>query len=78
MIWNVKKIEENENHIIIAFSKNEIYDGRINYNKSEETFNLVSIAKDCDEFDCERLFQFLYGLIDQDKLSFKPYSIRTG
>ena len=78
MIWYVKKIEENEDHIIIEFSKSVIYDGRIRYDRKRECFTAISIPKDCDEFDRKRLFQFLYGLIDQNKISFNLYSIRTG
>ena len=60
----VKRIEESKDHIIIGFSKSKIYDGRIRYDRKREYFTAISIPKDCDEFDCKRLFQFLYGLID--------------
>lgn len=78
MIWNVKKIKETESVISIGFSKNESFDGLIEYDKNTEQFELVSIANDCDEFESKRLFQFLYTLIQQNILSFQPYSIRLG
>lgn len=78
MIWNVKKIKETESAISIGFSKNDSLDGLIDFDKKTEQFDLVSIAKDCDEFESKRLFQFLYTLILQNILSFHPYSIRLG
>lgn len=78
MNWNVKKIEETEALIIIGFSKNSSFDGRIKYDKVKECFELISVAKDCNEFESKRLFQFLYTLIAQNRLSYNPYSIVTG
>lgn len=78
MIWNVKKNKETESSILIEFSKNDTFDGIIEFDKKKEQFELVSAAKDCDEFETERLFQFLYALLQQNTLSFKPYSIRIG
>lgn len=78
MIWNVKKIKETESAISIGFSKNDSLDGLIDFDKKTEQFNLVSIAKDCDELESKRLFQLLYTLILQNILSFHPYSIRLG
>ena len=78
MIWNVKKVEETEEFIIIAYSKNSSFDGMIKFDKQKEEFEVISIANDCDEFESERLFQFLYTLITQNTLSFQSYSIRIG
>lgn len=78
MIWNVKKINETESIILIGYSGNDSFDGVIEYNKKSEHFELVTIAKDCDEFESKRLSQFLYTLILQNTLSFSPYSIRLG
>jgi hypothetical protein len=64
--------------IIIAYSKGESFDGSIRYDKQKRTFEVISLASDCDEFDSKRLFQFLYGLVNQNTLSFKPYSVRIG
>ena len=36
------------------------------------------LANDCDEYDSKRLFQFLYGMVHENTLSFEPYSIRIG
>lgn len=78
MIWNVKKVEESEKRIMVGFSKNSLFDGLIEFDKKDEQFEIVSLAKDCDEFEAGRLFQFLYTLIYQNTLSFEPYSIRNG
>lgn len=78
MHWNVKKIKETETTISIGFSKNDSIDGLIEYDKNAEVFKLISIAKDCDKFESERLFQFLYALILQEKLSYEVYSINIG
>lgn len=78
VIWNVKKVEETEESIIIAYSKNTYLDGRIKFDKQNENFQLFAVANDCDEFESKRLFQFLYALIIQNTLSFQVYSIRIG
>ena len=78
MVWNVKKMEETENSIVIAYSRSSSFDGRIKFDKQKENFELLSIANDCDEFESKRLFQFLYTLIIQNTLSFQSYSIRIG
>lgn len=61
----------------MGFSKNDFFDAIIKYEKSR-TIELVSLANDCDEFELKRIFQFLYTLIQQNILLFKPYSIRLG
>lgn len=78
MFWNVKKIQETERSIVIGFSKGNSFDGKIIYDKTTEQFEIVSLADTCDQFESERLFQFLYTLILQNTLSFKPYSIALG
>ena len=78
MIWNVKIIEETKQGIVIGYSKGSSFDGIIEYDKRSEKFKVVLKASDCDEFESERLFQFLYTMISQNKLSFKAYSIRIG
>lgn len=78
MIWNVKKVEETESSVVIAYSKDSSFDGKIKYDKQKEVFEIVSIADGCDEFESQRLFQFLYTLIIQNTLSFQSYSIRIG
>lgn len=78
MFWNVKKITETEQSIVIGFSKNSSLDGRISFDKRNEHFNIDSVAKDCDGFESERLIQFLYTLIFQNILSFETYSICIG
>ena len=78
MNWNVKKNKETDSSILIEFSKNDTFDGMIEFDKKEEQFELVTAAKDCVEFETKRLFQFLNTLIQQNTLSFKPYSIRIG
>ena len=60
--------------IIIAYSQEKDLDGRIRYDK----FDIIDMAKDCDMFYSKRLFQFLYGMLMSDKLSFKVYAICTG
>jgi hypothetical protein len=78
VIWNVKKTSEDIKEIMIAFSKGKSFDGSIRYDKQKQTFEIISLAGDCDEYDSKRLFQFLYGLIIQNTLSFEPYSVRIG
>ena len=78
VIWNIKKIEETEESIVIAYSKDSSFDGKIEFDKQKEKFKILSIATDCDEFESQRLFQFLYTIIDQNTLSFQPYSIVIG
>lgn len=78
MVWNVKKVEENEKSIFVGYSKDSSCDGRIEYAKDKEEFKILHLAKDCDEFESKRLFQFLYALIGQGTLSFQEYSVRTG
>ena len=71
-------MQETEQAILIAYSKGSSFDGIIEYDKKMEKFKVISKASDCDEFDSERLFQFLYTMIFQNTLSFKAYSIRIG
>lgn len=78
MIWNVKKINETDSTILIGFSKDSTLDGRIRYDKKADSFELEKLAHDCDEAYSRWLFQFLYGLLMDDRLSNKPYSVRIG
>ena len=78
MSWKVKKLEETEFFIVIGYSKNSSFDGKIKFDKLNESFELVSVADGCDEFESKRLFQFLYTLIAQNTLSFQTYSIKIG
>ncbi len=78
MIWNVKKINETGSSILIGFSRDTAFDGRISYDKKADSFELTKPAHDCDEAYSRRLFQFLYGLLSEKRLSDKPYSVRTG
>ena len=78
MLWNVKKLQEDDWSILIGFSKDHSFDGKIKFNKTTEQFEIISTSNDCDEFESRRLFQFLYTLILQDTLSSRPYSIVLG
>lgn len=78
MIWNVKKTKENEKEILIAYSHSESLDGVISYDKEKEFFEIKIQATDCDEYDSRRIFQFLYGMIMKNILSFDSYSIVIG
>jgi hypothetical protein len=77
--WTVVKNSENSSVIIIGYSYiTDECDGIIEYNKSNETFSVIKRANGCDDFDTKRLFQFLFGLIEDEKLSEKKYNIVIG
>lgn len=78
MNWRVVKIKESDFLILIGFSKDESLNGRIEFDKRTNKYKVVSLSKDCDDFDVNWLMGHLQILIKQDKLSLKPYRISIG
>lgn len=79
MKWTVKKINENTSSILIGYSYlTDECDGLIFYDKSTEAFSVNKQSVSCDDFESKRLYQFLYGIIEDKKLTDKKYNIVTG
>lgn len=86
MIWTLKKISENDKSIVIGYSygNNHSCDGIIVYDKltHENTLKKLSYIEGKSEhfahFVGEKAFQFIHGLLRQNKLTERPYIVVTG
>ncbi len=80
MVWTVKLIAENSKEIRIAYSCEDdlSLDGIILYDKNKKEFTVEKYSKNASEYQSKKTIQFLWRLINTDKLSEKPYRICTG
>lgn len=80
MRWTFRKNNEDVNTIEIGYSygSDETCDGVIIYEKDTEDVFVKKHSYSCDEFESKRAFQFIYGLIEDKKLTSKKYILCTG
>ena len=86
MIWTLKKISEDDKVINIGYSYEDNYscDGLIVYDKKTDTMKLVKVSPVPGENDGfakfvgEKAFYFARGLLNENKLTEKPYTVVTG
>lgn len=78
LVWEVKKISEDEKNIGIAYGMNSNLDGIISYDKNKKTFEVSKKSKSLDIQDSQRVFQYLYSMIADNTLSHQLYRICIG
>ena len=80
MRWVFKKNSENQNVIEIGYSygTDDSCDGVITYDKSKEELKLKRLSESASELKSERAFQYIYGLLDDNELTYKKYIVCTG
>lgn len=80
MHWSLKINQETSDTIEIGYSfeENETCDGVILYHKATEDLTVEKLSANSDQSVAEKAFQFIYGLLSQNKLSPEVFHVRTG
>lgn len=64
MWWRLKKLTDNENEIVYAYSReSDLLDGQIRYHKKTEKIECLKLASNDTQRSVERFFAHVYGII---------------
>lgn len=80
MHWSIKINKENDEIIEIGYSfeKNETCDGVIFYHKKTDKLTIEKLSADEDLWAAQKACQFIWGLMEEGRLSTKVFHVRTG
>ncbi len=80
MRWYVKRLQEDENRIFIAYSyeKNSLCDGVLEYSKNERGITIEKMSEGADEFATKWLFSHIHGLLRKNRLTEEKQCICIG
>jgi len=80
MRWYVKKQIENSDAVLISYSyeKNDTCDGLLKYNKSTDEISIEKMSDGADEFATRWLFQHIYSLLADNKLTNTRRTVAIG